>query len=96
MRREPVSRGVDWHNLVVAVDDQRRNVELRQILGEVRLRERLDALILVLETTLHPLKPEGVADALGDLGTQPVGTVDWFCEILEELRAVGRTPARMS
>jgi hypothetical protein len=46
------SRGDDRHDLVViAVDDQGRNVESLQILGEVRLREGLDALLLVLEPT---------------------------------------------
>jgi hypothetical protein len=46
-----VSRSADRHDLVVvAVDDQRRNVKLLQILGEVGLRERLYALQSVLET----------------------------------------------
>ena len=41
---ESMRRGVDRHDLVVvAVDDQGRHVELLQVLGEVGLRERLDA-----------------------------------------------------
>src|SRR4030095_9081478 len=47
MRDQPgcrVRRCPDWYDLiVVAVDDQRRLVELLQVLSEVRFRKRLDA-----------------------------------------------------
>ena len=85
-----VSRGADRHDLVVvAVDDEGWHVELFQVLSEVRLGKRLDAVELVLETALHALKPERVADALADLRARPVGAVERRCEVREELRTVG-------
>src|SRR5664279_389571 len=69
-----VSRGADRHDLVVvAVDDQGRHVELLEVLREVRLGKRLDAVELVLETALHAAKPEGVADALANFRARSVG-----------------------
>ena len=83
------SRGVDRHDLVVvAVDDQGWHVELLEIIGEVRLGKRLDAVELVLEPALHALQPERVADALADLRSRPVGTVEFRRKVLEELRTV--------
>src|SRR5674476_110249 len=70
-----VSRRVDRHDLViVAVDDEGWYVKLLEVLGEVRLGKRLDAVELALETALHAPKPECIADALADLRAQPVGT----------------------
>ena len=44
--RRAVPADRDRHDLVVvAVDDQRRDVELLQVLGEVGLGERLDAIV---------------------------------------------------
>ena len=83
-------RGADRHDLVVvAVQDQRRHVELLEVLGEVRLGERLDAVVDGLEAGQHPLQPERIAQTLRDLGARPVGAVERRAEILEELRAVG-------
>jgi hypothetical protein len=62
------SRGADRHDLIViAMGDQRRHVELFQVLGEVGFGERLDAVERGLDAGLHALKPEGVAGAFGDL-----------------------------
>ena len=72
------------------MDDQRRHVELLEILGEVGLGEGLDAVVDALEAGLHPLQPEGVAQALRDLRARPVGAVERGAEVLEELRAVGQ------
>ena len=83
------SRGVDRHDLIiVAVDDQGWYVELLEIFGEVRLGKRLDAVKFVLETALHGLEPECVADALANLSSRPVGTVEFRRKVLEELRTV--------
>ncbi len=58
-------RGTDWHNLVVvAVDDQGRNVEFPEIFSEVRLRESLDAVVRAFETDGHRPEPERIANAL--------------------------------
>ena len=55
----------DGHNLiVVAVQDQRRHVELLQVLAEVSLREDLDAVVRALQAGLHAERPEGIADTL--------------------------------
>ena len=71
------SRGFDRHDLViVAVDDEGWHVELLEVIGEVRLGKRLDAVELVLETSLHALQPERVANALADLSSRPVGAVE--------------------
>src|ERR1039457_3979455 len=74
---------------VVAVDDQGWHVELLEVLREVRLGKRLDAVELVLETALHGPKPEGVPNALADFSARSVGAKERHGEILEELRAVG-------
>jgi len=69
-----VSRGTDRHNLVVVpVNNERRHIELLEIFGEIRLGERLDAVVGVLVTRAHPLKPERVLHALRDIGAWPVG-----------------------
>src|ERR1700720_2136571 len=81
----------DRHDLVVvAVQDERRHVHLLEVLGEIRLGERLDAVKDAFESALHSLEPKRVSQALGDLRTWPVGAVERHAEILEELRAVGK------
>jgi len=70
------------------VQDQGGHVDLLQVLGEVRLREGLDAIEDSPEAGLHPLEPERVTQALRDLGPRAVGTVERRGQILEELRAV--------
>src|ERR1035441_2522093 len=85
-----VSRGANRHDLVVvAMDDQSWHVELLEVLREVRLGKRLDAVELILETALHGPKPEGVPDALADFSARSVGAEERRGEILEELRSVG-------
>src|ERR1035437_2759822 len=85
-----VSRCADRHDLVViAVDDEGWHVERLEILGEVRLGKRLDAVELVLETALHALKPERVADALADLRARSVCAEERRRKVLEELGTVG-------
>src|SRR5665647_2274963 len=87
-RREH-GRSRDRHDLIViAVDDQRRHVQLLQVLSEIRLGEGFDGIEFVLETTLHRLEPERVSHALRDLVALAVGTVERGRKIPEELRAV--------
>src|SRR6266700_3060174 len=58
-------RGTDRHDLVVvAVDDQGRNVDLQQVFREVRLGEGLDAVECCFEADLHRPQPEHVPNAL--------------------------------
>ena len=78
--------GVDWHDLVVVtVNNQGWHIKLLEIFGEVCLGKRLDAIKLVLEAALHSLKPECITDALADLISRPVGTVEFGRKVLEEL-----------
>ena len=67
------------------MDDQSRNVDLLEILGEIGFRKSLNAIIDSLEPGLHPLKPERVAETLGDLRAWAVSAVEWHRETLEEL-----------
>src|SRR5262245_47933529 len=54
----------DRHNqVVVAVHDERRHVDGLQILGEVRLGEGLDAVVVGLGTAHHGLPPPVLDDA---------------------------------
>ncbi len=79
----------DRHDLIiVAVDNQGRNVEHLEVFGQVRLGESLDAVECAFETDLHRPQPEHVPNALRHLGTWPVGAVEGSAEILVELRAV--------
>jgi hypothetical protein len=55
--------------------DQRWDIELLEVLGEIGLGEGLDAVVGVLEAGLHAPEPELVQDALGDLGPRPLGSI---------------------
>jgi hypothetical protein len=82
-------RVLDRDDLVVlAVQDQSRDIDLLEILGEISLREGLDALVRVFEAGLHAPEPELIQYALGDLGPRPIGTVELCRQVLVELRAV--------
>ena len=70
------SRVLDRDDLVVfAVQDQSRDIDLLEVLGEISLREGLDALVRVLEAGLHAPEPELIQYTLGDLRPRPIGTV---------------------
>ena len=81
-----VGRCTDRHDLVVvSVDDESRHVKLPEVLGEVCLGKRLDAVQLSLKTSLHALKPERIAEALANLGARSVRTEERRRQVLEEL-----------
>jgi hypothetical protein len=89
LRGEP-RRIVDGHDLVVAaVDDERWHVDLLEVLGEVGLREGLDAEVGRREAGHHALEPERLADALGDLRARAVVAVERQAQFLPELRPIG-------
>src|SRR4030095_8062554 len=70
-------RVLDGNDLVIfAVHDQRRNVELLEVLGEVGLRKGLNALVGVFGSGLHAPEPELIESTLGDLRTRAVGAVE--------------------
>jgi hypothetical protein len=87
-------RVLDGNDLVVfAVQDQSRDIDLLEVLGEISLREGLDALVRVLEASLHAPEPELIQYPLRDLGPRPIGTVELCRQVLVELRAVLRKAA---
>ena len=56
--------GVGHDLIVVAVHHQHRHVDLLEVLGEVGLRERLDAVVMRLGAAHHALAPPVLDDAL--------------------------------
>src|SRR5436309_815385 len=58
--------------VVVAVNDQRRSVELQQIRREISFGIGFDRFVDVLETTAHSLTPPRVDQTLRHLGARPV------------------------
>src|ERR1039457_2461946 len=58
--------------IVIAVNDQRWHVKFLEVICEVRLGERLDAVERVPMAGLHTLKPEPVDHALCTLRARPV------------------------
>ena len=61
-------RVLDGNNLVViAVQDQGRDIDLFEVLGEIGLRECLDAIVGILEAGLHAPEPELIEYALETL-----------------------------
>src|SRR5258707_15826402 len=77
------------HDLVgVALQDERRYVELLQVLGLICFRERLDAVVRTLDGGLHSLEPERVPNALRNLGVRLVVAVEQHAQILQTLKAI--------
>src|SRR5260370_40002793 len=86
---EQASEGVR-HDLVVGpLDDERRFVELHQVLVLIRFGERLDAEEGAGEARHLALEPEFPDDALRDLRARAVVAVERQAVIQPELRAVG-------
>ena len=82
--------GDDRDNLIgITVEDERRHIELLEILGKVRFGESLDAIEGSFVAAQHPLKPERILYALRDLGAWPVVAVKRIAEFPEELRPIG-------
>src|SRR5215831_16628293 len=71
--RLDLAGGPERHDLVVvALDDERRDVELFQVLRLVGLGERLDAEVRGRETAHHALQLERLAHALRDFCARTV------------------------
>jgi hypothetical protein len=65
--------------------DQRWDIELLEVLGEIGLGEGLDAVVGVLQPGLHAPQPELLQHALGDLRVWPVRAIELQCKVLVEL-----------
>src|SRR5262249_50310399 len=61
--------------VVLAVQDQGRDIELLEVLGEIGLGEGLDALVGVLEPGLHAPEPELIERALSNLGPRSLAAL---------------------
>ncbi len=70
------------------MEDERRHVDLLQVLGEIRFGKRLDAEVGRGKPRHHSLQPERLTHAFGDLRARPVVAVERQAEILPELRAI--------
>jgi hypothetical protein len=82
-----MGHGADRNNLVViAVQDERWHIELREVFCEVRLGESFDAIQGSRESTQHTLQPEGVASLVRPL--RRAGSHHKTVEIFKELRSV--------
>src|SRR5271167_2410776 len=81
--------GVGYDLIVVALQDQSRDVKLLKVFSLIRFRKRLDAEVGGREARHLTLEPEGVAHALRDFCTRPVVAVERQAEIPPELRPVG-------
>src|SRR5260370_18390997 len=79
------------NNLIcVTLDNQHRHLDLLEVLGLVRLRERLDAVIRPDDRGLHSQAPESLTDALRDLRVWLVVAVERKAQVLIKLRTVSR------
>ena len=85
-----------WNDLVVlTVDQQDRHVDPRQVLGEVRLREGLDAVVMGLDAAHHRLPQPIADDAFARHRTRTVVAVERPRSDIEiELRSIGRDRLR--
>src|SRR5690606_29438807 len=62
-----------------------------QVLGEVRGRERGDAVVLCFRTAHHSLAPPVIDQPLAELRAVPVEAVEWSCgDLAVELGPVGQ------
>src|SRR5215470_6713879 len=82
--------GERYDLVIVAVQDKRGDLDRLQVLGEVGLRECLDAVVVRLRTSHHSLAPPVVDQTLRNLRAGTVEAVErarWQVDI--KLRAVG-------
>ena len=82
---------LDGYDLVVvAMEDQRRYVDLLEVFGEIGLGEGLDAVVRTLDAHGHRHQPERIARTFRDVRPLPVRAVEGIGEIFVVLRTVGR------
>lgn len=85
-------RGIgDGYDLIVgAMEDQRRDGDVFEILGKVGFRERLDAIVMGIGGAHHALTPPVPDDGLGRFHAGSVEAVERTAREIEvELRAIG-------
>src|SRR5271167_41429 len=70
--------------------DQGWHIELLKVLGKVRLRESLDAIVARLHSPQHPLEPPLLTNTFRNLGARPVVTVERKGNVPVKLRPILR------
>src|SRR5260370_1675699 len=86
-------RSSDGNDLVViTMENQCRNINLLEIVTEVGLRERFDAVIVSFDSAGHSLQPEMLPNAFRDLRAWTVVAIERKGKVLVELRLVRRDP----
>src|SRR4029453_5696673 len=87
-KRDPIGERNDL--IVIPMHHQRRNADRLEILGEISLRERLNAVVMRLGAAHHALAPPVVDHGLRHLRSGAVKSVERPArEISIDLRAIG-------
>src|SRR4029079_1470266 len=75
---DPDQGGISDRNdlVVIAMQQKHRHIDRLQVFGEVGLRKGLDAVVVSLDPTLHPLAPPVPDNALDRLNTRSVEAVE--------------------
>src|SRR5215813_5956645 len=74
--------------VILAVDQEGRDVELCEVSGEVRLGEGLDGVVGILEAGPHAPEPELIEETLRDRRAGTVGAVEHRGKVQIVLRAI--------
>src|SRR5216684_5436355 len=86
-------RNRDGNDLVViTMENQCRNINLLEIVTEVGLRERLDAVIVSFDSAHHSLQPPMLPNAFRSLRAWTVVAIERKGKVLVELRLILRNP----
>ena len=85
---------IDRHDLIIiALDNERWDVNPLQIFVLIRFRKRLDAKVRSRETTRDALEPKRFPHSLRNFGAGAIVTVEREREVSEEFRAISGDPA---
>lgn len=82
-------RIVNRHNLIrVTLNNQQWHLDLLEVLGLIRLRKCLDAIVSTDDRGLHAKPPERFADTFRNLRTRLIVAIERKAQIPEELGTV--------
>src|SRR5690606_12257086 len=79
-----LSRSSDWNDLIIiAMNQQHRLVDGLQICGIIYFRELMNAVIMRLYSSLHPLQPECLLEPFISCDALSIKAVERYCQILK-------------
>src|SRR5229473_756128 len=78
--------------VVITMENQCRNINLLEIVTEVGLRERLDAVIVSFDSAHHSLQPKMLLNPFRNLRAWTVVAIERQRKVFIELRPVSRDP----